>query len=205
MALLTACPKPRPKDDLDKWVDRVKKARAQQAKWRRRAIARAKGKPRRAIPKVNVRATKRRNLNYRKVISSDFHKQLRYQAYLRSKGLCECAECRGIRKEVTTAYVRGIGEPELTALAQYAVPAAKWSIERIAHAFEEIPVWFTKKGGEPWRRFRSDRGEVHHTSYAYFGQENPAELSKLEFTWDDCHQRIEAEHGTRRRFLKGAT
>ena len=156
-----------------------------------------------AIPRRNEKRIARKNVAYRKVIASDFHKKLRYDAYLRSGGLCECAECVKIRKVMTTAYVRGIGETDtLAALAHY---PRTWPADRVKLAFTEIPVWLTRKGGEPWQRFRSKDGELHHNSYALFGDENPDELRLVRFVWKECHRRIEAEHHTRRRYLKGAT
>ena len=162
----------------------------------------ARGKPLRAkkwlargtkpIPARNEARIRRKAKAYAKVIASDFHKRLRYDAYLRSGGLCECAECREIRGTSLAAFAGG------------AAIVLDWSAERIALAFAEIPVWLTKKGGEPWRRFRSTDGEVHHTSYHLFGEENPAELELVQWTWDGCHHRIEAEHHTRRRFLRGS-
>jgi hypothetical protein len=143
------------------------------------------------IPSMNRRATERRQRHYRKVIGSAFNKELRYKAYLRSKGLCECDECREIRKVLTTNYMKG---------QSY---STEWETERVALAFAEIPCWFVKSGGEPWRRFRSRDGETHHTGYRLFGDENPAEIDLVQFAWKQCHQRIESEHGTRRRFLKG--
>lgn len=151
-----------------------------------RAIAKARAKPRVArtpVKQRNERAIARRHANYRSVIASDFNKQLRYKTFVRSGGLCECDECVAIRTDPSERLVM--------------FP------ERIALAFAEIPVWFTKKGGEPWRRFRSNDGELHHLNYKYFGDENPDELRFVRWVWTSCHQRIEAEHGTRRRYLSG--
>ena len=133
--------------------------------------------------KPNRRRQARRAQHYRQVLTSDFHKKLRYDAFMRSGGLCECAECAKIRKE---PYPRLLEETA-----------------RIRHAWTPIPVWFTKRGGEPWRRFRSTDGETHHDSYKFFGDENPAELELVRWVWKVCHQRIEAEFGTRRLFLTG--
>lgn len=104
---------------------------------------------------------------------------MRYAAFLRSGGLCECAPCVAIR----AGQVAGV------------------SLERIAHAFAEIPVWFVNGGGEAWKRFRSTAGELHHKSYKYFGQENPAELEVVSWTWGVCHGAIESQHPTRRTTL----
>ena len=70
-------------------------------------------------------------------------------------------------------------------------------------AITPLEVWFTRTGSEPWRRFRSDDAELHHDDYLLFGESNPAELSHVRLMRKACHQRIESEHGTRRRFLKG--
>lgn len=159
----------------------------------RKAITRKKYLPRsrKPIPQVNVRAARRRNVNYRKVIASDFHKKIRYEAYLRSGGLCECDQCAKIRT-IAVSY-------------DAAMDAAVHGFTRdqIDAAFTPTPVWFTKKGGEPSRRFRSRDGEFHHDSYRLFGQENPEELNLGRWTWKVCHRRIEATHHTRRRFFAG--
>lgn len=140
------------------------------------------------LAKRNVQKAARRAKAYRTVIGSDFHKQLRYAAFLRSGGLCECAECVAIR--VPNARVPGGSLEEQRA--------------RLERAFTPIPVWFTKTGGEPWRRFRSKHGQLNHLSYKFFGQENPAETEHVEFIWDACHERYESEHSTRRTYLRGS-
>lgn len=162
--------------------------RARFGKTPRKSIARKTYLPRatKPIPQRNEKRIARKAVAYRKVIASDFHKKIRYQAFFRSGGLCECSVCVKARVSLLTAS-------EMTADQLLA-----WQ-----RAITPIPVWFTRKGGEPWRRFRSDEGETHHTSYQLFGKENPAELELVEWQWDACHKRIEAEHGTRRRFLWG--
>lgn len=149
---------------------------------KRSAMSRGKAPSLRQTPlrKVNPERVARRHKAYNKVLSSDFHKQLRYQAFLRSGGRCECGECKEIR-----------GGRSL-----YEGPAA-----RVAAAFVPVPVWFTKRGAEPWQRFRSTDGEIHHVSYAMMGQENPDELRLVQWVWKACHERIENEHGTRRKYL----
>lgn len=214
MALVLAtnfnpCPKPRSKVDaiVDDLVAKkrmgasrrsfIKTDPAKVRAWQdrsRKPIARKAYLPRatKPIPQVNVRATSRRGVRYRQVISSAFHKELRYRAFVRSGGLCECEECVQIRATNAAAFVH-----------RHLRPGTAWTLERITRAFTQIPVWFTKKGSEPWMRFRSNDGETHHTSYHLFGEENFAELELVQWTWESCHHRIEAEHGTRRRFLKG--
>lgn len=134
------------------------------------------------LPKHNAKRVARKAKAYRTVLASDFHKKLRYDAYLRSRGLCECEECVEGRKLVQS----GMDVEIITGL----------------NAVTPIPVWFTKSGGEPHRRFRSTDGELHHVSYKFFADENPAELAHVRWVWKTCHRRIEAEHGTRRTFLK---
>ncbi len=136
------------------------------------------------VPQFNKARITRKAKAYAAVLRSGFHKMLRYLAYQRSGGFCECEECVEIRSGARAA----LGER---------------SAERITLAFAEIPCWFTKGGSEPHLRFRSTDGELHHTSYKFFGDENPAEIAFVQFTWKSCHQRIESEHGTRRRFLQG--
>ncbi len=167
----------------------------------RKPIARTSWLPRSAkpIPQRNEKRIARKAVGYRKVIASDFHKKLRYDAFLRSGGLCECERCAKIRRTIV---------PENVFTLSWGFPDQRfadtpWTRGEVERAYTPIPVWFTKKGGEPWRRFRSTLGETHHTSYKFFGEENPAELEFVEWQWDSCHQRIEAEKGTRRRFLKG--
>ena len=75
--------------------------------------------------------------------------------------------------------------------------------EAITLAHRQINVWFTTGGGSVSARFRSTEGELHHDSYRYFSKENPEELHHVRWVHKSCHQRIEAEHGTRRRFLSG--
>lgn len=149
---------------------------------------------RKPLPQVNRAKEQRRKLNYNAVIRSDFHKKLRYDAYLRAGGFCECDRCVKVR-EVAAGWD---GSIEAMAEALRKFPRAQ-----VDAALTPTPVWFTKKGTEPWRRFRSDAGEVHHDSYKYFGDENPAELEVVRWTWDAHHQEIEATFGTRRRFLTG--
>ncbi len=133
------------------------------------------------LRKVNPKRQAKRLQAYRKVMASDFHKRLRYQAFLRSGGLCECESCTNLRA------FRQIPDGLLTADA--------------LRAFMPIPVWFTKRGAEPWQRFRSTDGEIHHVSYAMMGDENPDELRLVRWVWKSCHERIEREHSTRRRYL----
>lgn len=138
---------------------------------------------RKPIKQRNEKRIAKKAASYRKVIASDFHKRLRYAAYLRSGGACECTQCVAIRAGRT----RLVGDAE-----------------DVQGAYGRIPVWFTKSGAEPHKRFRSDAGEIHHMSYKFFGDENLDELALVRWVWKSCHQRIESEHGTRRRFLKGA-
>ncbi len=140
------------------------------------------------LPKRNEKRIARKYAHYRKVIASPFHKQLRYQAYRRSGGYCECPVCVDARR---------------VAVVRMAIDRTMVTGQKVELAFTEIPVWFERKGGEPWQRFRSTEGELHHRDYSRFGDENPDELNHVLWVWRDCHKRIEAEHGTRRRFLSG--
>lgn len=182
----TPAPKPMKRSDRDKTVDKLVKAWGRQKRWRDRAIAKAKGKPRPKVRERNEKRIARKAKAYAAVIRSAFHKLLRYLAFQRSGGLCECDQCVAIRQ----GFV--------------AFEGVVFTDQRIAHAFTPIPCWFTKGGSEPHLRFRSTDGELHHGSYKFFGEENLAELAFVQWTWKSCHQRIEAEHGTRRRFLMGA-
>lgn len=137
------------------------------------------------IPRVNAQRQARRLAHYRAVIASPFHKQLRYLAWERSGGFCECDEC--VRQRTTVG----------------SAPAAEW--RAFDRAVTRIPVWFVNSGREVELRFRCTAAECHHTSYRYFGDENPDELRLVRFAWKECHRRIEAEHHTRRRYLTGAT
>lgn len=139
------------------------------------------------IAKVNRARQAKRRAAYAKVLRSDFHKRLRYQAWERSRGRCECEDCVLIRGNTTHRLYGEI-----------------ISDERRRAAWAEIPVWFATRGGEPWRRFRCDEGETHHLTYQFFGQENPVELQHVRFVWINCHRRIEAENHTRRTYLRGA-
>ena len=143
------------------------------------------------MPRVNARRQARRRLNYATVIRSDFHKRLRYLAWERSGGFCECVECWRALGNIQA----GRPKPGLTIR----------QLEAIVRAETRIHVWFVNSGRAVWHRFRCDTAEIHHMSYALFGDENPAELALVRFVWKECHQRIEAAHHTRRRFLKGGS
>ncbi len=163
------------------WLDRSRKPLTRGAFWKTRTGQLLR---RTAMKQRNVERRARRAKQYRAVLVSDFHKQLRYAAYLRAGGLCECDRCVALRSPTHQAMTaEGFSEQ-----LQAATP---------------IPVWFTVKGSDPWRRFRSSDGEIHHDSYKHFGKENPDELRLLRWVWKTCHQRIEAEHNTRRHWLAG--
>ena len=146
-----------------------------------RAIQRSPIRPSmKEIPKANRKRIERKAKAYAAVIRSDFHKRLRYAAAEWACGLCQCDRCREVRRH-----------------------AEQWDHHARETAFTEIPVYFTATGGAAYKRFRSNDGELHHDSYKFFGDENPAEIQHVRWVWKSCHQRIESEHGTRRRFLKG--
>ncbi len=161
------------------WQDRSRKPLSRGEFWKTRS---GQLKRRTALVKRNVQRAAKRAKAYRTVIASDFHKQLRYAAFLRSGGFCECPRCAPYR----TAPLDD-----------------RWLVADVERACTPIPVWFTKRGAEPWQRFRSTDGELHHTSYKHFGAENLGELRLVQWCWKSCHQRIEAEHGTRRTYLRG--
>lgn len=119
-------------------------------------------------------------------LRSDFHKQLRSWAYTLSNGRCECDECRMWRLTWDERK-----------------PWRVTDAAAISKAFSVIPIWFVQRGGAAYKRFRSTEGELHHDSYKYFGDENPAELAHVRWVWKDCHKRIEAEKGTRNRYVRG--
>jgi hypothetical protein len=185
-------PKPAKRTESEQVVERLTKAWARRDRWRAKAIANAKGKPRTKVKARNEKRIARKAKAYRTVIASDFHKALRYAAYQRSGGLCECEQCVGHRR------------------AKQPFPGLVWWADaEIALAYTEIPCWFVQGGGEPFRRFRSTEGELHHAGkkgrapYSLFGEENPAELELVQWVHTSCHQRLEREHSTRRRFLTG--
>ena len=180
----TPVPKPQKHSDEDKTVERLVKAWSRKKRWADRAIQRAKGKPRTRVKERYEKRIARKAKHYAAVIRSAFNKLLRYTAFLRSGGLCECEQCTNIRAGVIDSVF----------------PHHQQEIDL---AFTPIPCWFVNRGGAAHLRFRSTDGELHHTNYKYFGTENPDEIRFVQFTWNQCHQRIEAEHGTRRRFLKG--
>ena len=171
---MAACPKPaKAEKKRPKWLKRSMKPI-------KRSALKSSRKP---IRQRNEKRIARKYAEYRKVIASDFHKELRYLAWRRSDGLCECDECIRLRV-LSPADCRALG------------PAC-------ASAWEIIPIWFANSGRKLYQRFRSTDGELHHLSYVHFGDETLAELRHVRWVWKSCHQRIEAEHGTRRRFLKG--
>ena len=136
---------------------------------------------RKPMAKRNPRREAKRRKSYRAVLASGFHKRLRYAAWERAKGFCECGTCRAVR----------------SGIVKYP------SQDDRVMAWTEIPVWFENKAGESWQRFRSKDGELHHESYRYFGDENPEELRVVRWMWKSHHRAIEAAHGTRRRYLTG--
>lgn len=191
--LATACPKPerrekekrrnglRPAWSEAEWarqLDRMKAAKA-------RAIARQRAKPRKPrkpLPKRNERRAAKRLTAYRKMIASDFQKRLRYEAFCRSGGLCECEQCVAWRRDPRGA-------------------AALLPLNEAP--FIPIPVWFVRGGAPIWKRFRSQHGELHHLRYSRAEREDPGAIEDVRWCWKECHRRIEASHGTRRAYLRG--
>lgn len=141
------------------------------------------------LARTNPERQARRRKAYTKVIGSAFHKQLRYQAWERAGGYCECQTCVDVRTRIIADGVFA--------------PLGDWSVEDGARAVNQVPVWFTSSEGNTWRRFRSKAGELHHLRYRLFGMSNAAELDDVIWVWKECHRRIEAEHGTRRRYFTG--
>lgn len=186
MTLSTACPKPVKKTDREKRVEKIVHAWSKKKVWRQRAIDRDRTRSRTPVKKRNEGRIARKAKAYRRVIASPFNKELRYRRREISGDLCECTECWTIRQDPRPGERSEI-----------------WTADRVALAFTPIPCWFVSGGGEPFRRFRSTAGEMHHVSYKFFGDENPAEIDQVRWMWKECHRRIEAEHGTRRRFLSG--
>lgn len=205
MTLSTACPKPKKKTDREKRVEKIVHAWSKKKVWRQRAIDRDRAKPRTPVKQRNEARIKRKAVAYRKVIASPFNRELRYKAYARSGGMCECDQCTEIRAtiEVENRFTLDWG------FASDRFADTQWTRGEVAAAFTPIPCWFVSGGGAPWRRFRSTDGELHHAgakgkaAYSLFGQENPDELALVQWTWKSCHARIEAKFGTRRRFLHG--
>lgn len=176
---MTFSPAPKPQKapkSRPKWLPRSTKPIA-------RSPLKSSRKP---VKQRNERRIKRKAVAYRKVIASDFHKQLRYKAWERSLGYCECERCVNNRATYRRRDAWNLA----------------WRVQ--ATPVVQIPIWFTKSGGEPWKRFRSTEGELHHLTYKFFGDENPAELEHVRWMWKSCHQRVEAQHDTRRRFLKSS-
>jgi 5-methylcytosine-specific restriction endonuclease McrA len=97
MTLPTACPKPLKHPDLDPWVKRVQKARAQQQRWRAKALARAKSKPRQRKPIAAVGRTKQRRMKeYAAHLRSPYWKALRVVVFERDGYACvDCGEQAG--------------------------------------------------------------------------------------------------------------
>lgn len=174
-------PKPEKRTDAEKRVERLTKAWARKDRWRAKAIANAKGKPRPKVRERNEKRIARKAKAYRTVLASAFNRLLRYTAFVRGGGLCECPQCVGLRK----------GER-----------ASELTMDGVI-AWTPIEVWFNAGGRAPHYRFHSTEGELHHISYKYFGDENPDEINQVIFVHKGCHRRIESEHGTRRRFLRG--
>jgi hypothetical protein len=110
-------------------------------------------------------------------------KLLKYLAYQRSNGLCECETC---------AYARKLGER----FARRATTRAEY----VQYEASQIPVavWFVKGGGAIHLRMRG--GSLHHVTYARFGSER---LEDVRFMHVAHHAAVEREHGTRRRYLAG--
>ena len=181
-------PKPAARSESEKRVDALTKAWKRKDRWRAKAIAKAKGKPRPKVRERNEARIKRKAKAYRAVIASDFHKRLRYLAWERSGGYCECDECVMWRGRI------GRSDP-------YEVTNEERD-DAVA-ALTPFLCWFVNGGGAPHRRFRSNDAELHHDNYRLFGEENLAELAHVRLTWKAHHRRIEAEHSTRRRFLTG--
>jgi|SRR6185437_2245470 len=190
MTLATACPKPAKATDSEKRVQALVKAWGRKDRWRSKAIANAKGKPRTKVKSINPRATKRRHERYTKLIRSDFNLRLRYAAWDRSNGLCECETC---------AYWRGADCLSLLSIVTDMAQEAE-----INAAFTPPAVWFTKGGTEPHKRFRSTEGQLHHLprGYTLTERESPEAIKHVRWMWKGCHERIESALGTRRRFLK---
>ena len=115
---------------------------------------------------------------YAKRLRSTDWKELRYAAYLRSGGFCECAPCVRWRQEC----------PPLLA-------AELWQARN--EALTPVDVWFVKSGKSPATRFRG--GSVHHLTYRRFGEER---LEDIQFMHKTHHAAIEASHGTRLRYLR---
>lgn len=136
------------------------------------------------IAKRNERRIARKAKAYGKLIRSDFNLWLRYAAWNRSNGYCECEQCVAHRKAYGLAW---------------------WAKEDAERAQAKPAVWFTKGGTLPYKRFRSTAGQLHHLprGYSLTERESPEAINYVRWMHTACHQRIEAEHGTRRRFLKG--
>lgn len=175
-------PKPAPRPKRTKlepdYAEKVAKVRAAQDKIRARSIAkqqrlRAEGKwperkplPRgtKKIPQVNAKRLARRMKDYAKYLGSKEWKAKRRLVWERDRGLCQCPECVQGRKD------------------------------GVAEAFEQIPIWFDKRGG-------IHGFAVHHTSYARFKDEP---LEHLLLVDPKHHERWEAKSGIRKRFLRGS-
>lgn len=164
-------------------VEKVRKYLPRSTKPLKRSWLKRGTKP---IKQRNEARIARKAKAYRAVLAAEWHKKLRYAAYERScstgRSLCECEQCHLCR-------VFGLGVDN------------KRDVEL---AWREITIYFDHAAPPVWKRFHSKDGELHHMSYKHFGDENPAELHQVRWVHKSCHRRIEAEHGTRRRFLKGA-
>ncbi len=157
------------------WQDRSRRPLARKAFWQSKKGTLIR---RTAIAKVNAERVARKRKTYTAHLRSKGWKELRYAAFLRSGGLCECDRCATARKGFV---VLQYGESEVPVLREAHTP---------------VEVWFVKSGKTPADRFRG--GSVHHVTYRRFGEER---LSDIQFMHPTHHAAVEAEHGTRRRFL----
>lgn len=194
---VTFSPAPKPLGRLDQdaklaaKVERLRQRKRQRKPLKAKAWMKRGTKPlqsRAPIAKVNRARQAKRYAAYRKMIASPFNKQLRVRAFERSGGLCECEDCTLIRGNKTGRLY-----------------GAMIADERRRMAWTPVPAWFVAGGAEPWRRFRSTAGQLHHLRYSRAEREDPEALQDVQWTWTACHYRIEAEHSTRRNYLRGKT
>lgn len=148
---------------------------------KRSAIGRGKGPSLRRTPlrKVNAERMARRRKAYAERLRKPDWKELRYQAWQRSGGLCECGECQKWRRSTR--------------------PASEMTADQLIAWHESVTpveIWFVKSGKSPAERFRG--GSTHHLTYARLGHER---IEDIQFCHKAHHDAIEAQHGYRRRYL----
>ena len=164
------------------WQDRSRKPLQRGEFWKTRT-----GQLRRktALKKRNEERIARRKKEYDRHIHSAEWLKIRYERFLFDNGMCQCEWCVEERKNDPMGVIRDV-------FAERA-PAGWQRME----AHMPIPVWYTAKGGAPWRRIRGF--STHHVRYR-----KPEQLKDLRTMYPLHHDLTEAKYSTRRRYLQGS-